>query len=134
MNLPTNPKQPHLVYGNDPSNMRVMYVSSSDFPRPMVLYWNLEDIHVNVSIGSSATYSAIDICEEAANIEAQNLFRDPGFTHTVEMNNLEPDTRYYYQVGNDEHGWSDIYTFRSAPNHSRSVRFVAFGDEDITEA
>ena len=65
---------------------------------------------------------------------AQNLFRDPGFTHTVEMYNLDPDTRYAYRVGNDEHGWSDEYNFQSAPSGSRTVRFVGFGDQSFSQA
>ena len=54
-----------------------------------------------VAIGNygSATYNEKEMCEEPANQVAQNLFRDPGFTHTVEMINLEPNTRYSYMVG-----------------------------------
>ena len=72
-----------------------------------------------VAMGSSATYNETQLCEESANQVAQNLFRDPGFTHTVEMYNLAPDTRYAYRVGNDEHGWSDEYQFQSAPDQPR---------------
>ena len=74
------------------------------------------------------------MCEESANILAQNLFRDPGFTHTVEMNNLVPDTRYSYRVGNDQIGWSEEYQFQSAPSTPRTVRFVGFGDQSCGEA
>ena len=61
-------------------------------------------------------------------------FKISGFTHTLEMSDLEPDTKYHYQVGNEEHGWSDVFNFKSAPNNPRSVRFVAFGDQDISQA
>jgi len=133
---PTVPKQPHLVYGGDPSNMRVMYVSSSNSPLPMVRYWKFDESSATakVATGTSDTYSATDLCEESANQVAQNLFRDPGFTHTVHMDKLVPDTEYSYQVGNDQHGWSKVFNFRSAPDHPRATRFVAFGDQDITEA
>ena len=44
--LPTAPKQPHLIYAGKPDTMKVMYVSSSTNPPPMVKYWkwvNSED-------------------------------------------------------------------------------------------
>ena len=133
---PTIPKQPHLVYAGIPSKMQVMYVSSSTFPSPSVKYWKSnesEDTAV-VAIGTSATYNQTHMCEESANQVAQNLFRNPGFTHTTEMDELIPDTSYSYQVGNAEHGWSDIFKFQSAPDHTRTVRFVGFGDQDISKA
>ena len=133
---PTAPKQPHLVYGGIPSKMIVMYVSSLPLPAPLVKYWNSIDSEENsyTSIGTSATYDQTQMCEDSANQVAQNLFRDPGFTHTVEMDNLIPDTNYSYRVGNDDHGWSEVFTFKSAPVTPRAVRFVAFGDQSIGEA
>ena len=132
---PTTPKQPHLVYSGIPSKMKVMYVSSSSYPSPSVKYGRSNDSETNwyMSIGTSATYNHTQMCEDPANQVAQNLFRDPGFTHTVEMDKLTPDTSYSYRVGNKE-GWSDIFTFQSAPDITRTVSFVAFGDQDIEEA
>ena len=133
---PTTPKQPHLVYTGIPSKMRVMYVSSSDFPSPSVKYWKSnesEDTAV-VAIGTSATYSHTDLCEDSANQVAQNLFRDPGFTHTIQMDELIPDMRYSYRVGNDEHGWSNAINFQAAPDTRRTVRFVGFGDQSFSRA
>ena len=64
--------------------MRVMYVSSSASPLPSVKYWKLNDSEdtAQVALGTSATYDETQLCEESANQVAQNLFRDPGFTHT----------------------------------------------------
>ena len=61
-------------------------------------------------------------------------FRSPGFIHTVTLNKLVPNTRYYYQYGNDQVGWSKIVSFRSAPSSTRNVLFAAYGDHDIGEA
>ena len=99
--------------------------------------WRLENQSEDTAItafGTSATYNQTHLCEEPANQLAQNLFRDPGFTHTVEMYDLIPDSRYAYRVGNDEDGWSDEYHFQSAPSEPRTVRFVVFGDQDIGQA
>ncbi|MEI6434602.1 MAG: fibronectin type III domain-containing protein [Bacteroidota bacterium] len=50
--------------------------------------------------------------------------------HTVKLNGLTPDTRYYYRCisGNDS---SSVYPFRSQPlpgTAGRHIRFVIFGD------
>ena len=77
---PTSPKQPHLVYGGIPNSMRVMYVSSSNNPSPLVKYWksNESEDSSMVATGTSETYSEMQMCEEPANQFAQNLYRDPG--------------------------------------------------------
>ena len=122
-----------------------MYISSSVSPSPSVRYWRSgesEDSAMISTIGSSATYNAAQLCdapanedkEKWANVVGQQWFRDPGFTHTVEMVDLLPDNGYSYRVGNDEHGWSDVFSFQSAPNSQGPVSFVAFGDADIEEA
>jgi hypothetical protein len=38
-----------------------------------------------------------------------------GALHTVLLEGLEPDTTYYYQCGNDKDGWSDEFSFTTAP-------------------
>ena len=110
--------------------MKVMYVTSSAFPPPSVKYWRSDQSQDEavIAIGTSATYNATQMCEEPSNQVAQNLFRDPGFTHTVEMVYVVPDRRYFYCVGSDEHEWSKVFSFQSAPDYSRTVRFVVFGD------
>ena len=143
--LPTVPKQPHLIYPGNPTSMKVMYISSSDSPMPSVKYWRSEeseDLAMISTQGSSATYTAADLCDAPANQDkekwanaiGQQWFRDPGFTHTVEMVDLLPDNRYSYRVGNDQHGWSEVFSFMSAPNSQKPIRFLAFGDADIEEA
>ena len=87
-----------------------------------------------VTIGDYKYYDETAMCEEPANQVAQNLFRDAGVTHTVEIINLEPNTRYSYMVGNNEHGWSKVFNFKSAPDYPKNVRFVAFGDQEIHES
>merc|ERR1712241_1422528 len=116
--------------------MKVMYVSAYPYPLPMVKYWKSDEpeAFARIEIGISETYNQMQMCEEPANILAQNLFRNPGFTHTIEMIDLEPDTKYFYKVGNGEIGQSDVFSFQSAPNYPRDIRFVAFGDQDISQA
>ena len=40
-------------------------------------------------------------------------FRDPGYIHSVVLSGLSPNTVYFYQVGNDVDGWSQVFQFTS---------------------
>ena len=94
--LPTTPKQPHLVYGGIPSKMRVMYVSSAITPSPMVRYWKStesEETSMTVS-GTSETYSESDMCEAPSNQVAQNLYRNPGIKHISIISEYGLKTHY----------------------------------------
>ena len=47
--------------------------------------------------------------------------------HTVVLKQLQPGTRYFYQFGNDQDGWSDVQTFTSRPAPStKSAKFIAY--------
>mmetsp|Transcript_4421 Transcript_4421/g.12067 ORF Transcript_4421/g.12067 Transcript_4421/m.12067 type:complete len:485 (-) Transcript_4421:91-1545(-) len=55
-----------------------------------------------------------------------------GFHHVAPLLGLKPDTRYYYAVGNDEDGWSDEWSFTTAPSGRaaarRKISVSVFGD------
>ena len=51
-----------------------------------------------------------------------------GYIHDVELTGLSPDTTYYFICGGDNGGWSDERSFRTAPETSTNIRFVAGGD------
>jgi len=45
------------------------------------------------------------------------------------MTDLRPDTRYFYQFGNDADGWSREYTFKSKASPWREdVSFLVYAD------
>jgi hypothetical protein len=75
--------------------------------------------------GVSTSYQASDMCGLPANISAQALYRNPGVIHTVNMTSLKPNTRYYYQFGNDIEGWSDVHSFVSRPQQVGSASWGA---------
>jgi acid phosphatase type 7 len=53
------------------------------------------------------------------------------FNHHVVLSNLQADTLYYYIVGDEIDGWSEEYSFRSAPTSSNlrgNFSFFVFGD------
>ncbi|KAL4419216.1 hypothetical protein ABPG77_010658 [Micractinium sp. CCAP 211/92] len=45
--------------------------------------------------------------------EAGNTTYQSPILHHVLLHDLEPDTRYFYSVGDDEHGWSEELSFRT---------------------
>jgi len=51
-----------------------------------------------------------------------------GYFHNVELTGLGPDTVYYFICGGENGGWSDERSFRTAPETSTNIRFVAEGD------
>lgn len=51
--------------------------------------------------------------------------------HKATMTQLQALTRYYYRVGNDEDGWSGVFTFVSLPSADKPkfpLRFGVYGD------
>jgi hypothetical protein len=44
------------------------------------------------------------MCKGKANTWGPQTFIDPGYMHTILLENLPPSTIYYYHVGTDEHG------------------------------
>lgn len=73
------------------------------------------------------------MCEEPATIRSAQYYIDVGHLHGVELVDLEPNQQYFYQVGNEFQGWSDIYTFKSAPisHASATTRMAIFGDMGV---
>ena len=51
------------------------------------------------------------------------------YVHKAEVNNLSPDTKYQYRVGDSEAGvWSKIGYFTTSGNASDEVNFIVFAD------
>lgn len=72
---------------------------------------------------SSGSYSSSTQGTSASYYETYN--------HNVVSDVVEPDTLYYYVVGDEENGWSEELTFRSAPLSSKlrnDFSFFVFGD------
>jgi len=75
------------------------------------------------------------LCHAPANQTAQQWFRSPGYIHTVYLDNLSPDTVYYYIYGDDTNGYSDEYSFHTAPMPGTTgIIFVAYGDQSTDSA
>ena len=51
-----------------------------------------------------------------------------GFHHVIKVHKLKPNTSYYYSVGSSEGGWSQEFSFQTAPEGDFAFSLSAFGD------
>jgi len=123
------PTQIHLAYSDRIDQMFVSFVTNSSAHTPRCQYGlNPSSLEWQMN-GTTLTYTASDMCEGTAIIWGPKNFIDPGFMHTILINNLQPSTTYFYRVGSDEDGWSSVYSFTNRPNNEDSeVIIIAFGD------
>ncbi len=170
-NGPDAPATIHLALTEKSDQMRVHF--STGVPRssekrrvPHVLFSkDIESLErsdespsIHMNTGNSTTYQASDMCQAPANQEEPGKFMFPGLLHSVIMNNLEPDTTYYYKVGvidlnlveSIHHNvdmtegamsqvtWSEIYRFQSpippgtmGKDENKPMTFVVYGDQGV---
>ncbi|CAF3665918.1 unnamed protein product [Rotaria sp. Silwood1] len=123
------PTQIHLAYGNRIDQMFVSLVTNSNAYTPRCQYGlNPSSLEWQAN-GTTLTYTASDMCEGRATIWGPQNFIDPGFMHTILLNDLHPSTTYFYRVGTDEDGWSSVYSFTNRPaNGDSEVILIAYGD------
>ena len=133
---PLNYNEPthiHLAYNDRIDQMFVSYLTNSSQYTPQCQYGTDPSALTFQKNGTSTTYKASDMCEGKANITGPQNFIDPGYMHTVVMEDLRPLTTYYYRVGTDEHGWSDIYSFTNRPADSNeAVNLIVYGDMGLS--
>ena len=119
----------HLAYGDRIDQIYVSYLTNSSALVPQCEYGsNPSSLNFRQN-GTSTTYTASDMCEDKATKWGPQTFIDPGYMHTILLENLLPSTQYFYRVGTDQHGWSQIYSFTNRPsNKEQSVYLIAYGD------
>ncbi|CAN8266639.1 unnamed protein product [Cochlearia groenlandica] len=119
------PEQIHLAYTDKLDEMRVMFVSGDGeerFARYGVVKERLDDI----AVARGFRYEREHMCHAPANSTVG--WRDPGWTFDAVMNNLKAGLKYYYQVGSDSKGWSEIHSFVSRDENSEETVAFLFGD------
>lgn len=118
----------HLLWTSGSKEQAVRYASSPS----LLVARRHSSVKVVVS-NDPKKYTAEMMCEEPATIRSAQYYIDVGHLHGVELVDLEPNQQYFYQVGNEFQGWSDIYTFKSAPisHASATTRMAIFGDMGV---
>ena len=133
---PLNYNEPthiHLAYNDRIDQMFVSYLTNSSQYIPQCQYGTDPSSLTFQQNGTSTTYKASDMCEGKANITGPQNFIDPGYMHTVVMEDLRPSMRYYYRVGTNEHGWSEIYSFTNRPaDANEAVNLIVYGDMGLS--
>ncbi|GBC92010.1 Alkaline phosphatase [bacterium HR15] len=104
------PRQVRLSFGDSPTNsIRIMW--QTDQATDTLVEYGETPALGSIAYGQQVTYSL-----------------QTGILHEATLTNLQPDTLYYYRVGDPQNGFSPIYTFRTAPVYPRPFLFTAFGD------
>jgi hypothetical protein len=97
----TTPNQVHVALAGRDANgnhngMAVSWQTQKDTSSSTVLYGTTPGRYTSSATGYSAVYYET-------------------FHHHVVLENLRPNTQYYYQVGDALGGWSQEFSFKSAP-------------------
>ncbi|XP_064405797.1 uncharacterized protein LOC135350876 [Halichondria panicea] len=123
---PNEPLHGHLALTNDITEMVLMWVTR-DATAPQVKWGTTSKQYTVMKNAVSSTYKATDMCASPARDYG---WLDPGMIHKVTLEKLEPQTKYFYIFGDAAYGWSEEYSFTSAPETGPNVitRVLAFGD------
>ncbi|XP_010523486.1 PREDICTED: probable inactive purple acid phosphatase 2 [Tarenaya hassleriana] len=119
------PEQIHLAYTDAVDEMRVMFVAGDGEER-YVRYGEAKERLGAVTAARGMRYERDHMCDAPANSSIG--WRDPGWVFDIVMKNLKGGIRYYYQVGSDSGGWSDVLSFVARNENSDETVAFMFGD------
>ncbi|KAG2301648.1 hypothetical protein Bca4012_059888 [Brassica carinata] len=119
------PEQIHLSYTDTINEMRVMFVTGDGEER-FARYGEAKERLDDTAPARGVRYERERMCHAPANTTVG--WRDPGWTFDAVMKRLKPGVRYYYQVGSDSKGWSEIHSFVSRDDNSDQTLAFMFGD------
>ncbi|KAL4439452.1 hypothetical protein ABPG77_008781 [Micractinium sp. CCAP 211/92] len=124
---PNLPMQGHLSLTDVPGEVMAQWVTRDAGSRPSVRWGTQPSDLAATAAGRSLTYGRGDMCGPPANTTG---WFEPGWLHAAAMAGLQPSTRYFYQYGDEELGWSEVESFVSppAPGTASTVRLLAIAD------
>jgi len=123
---PDQPQHGHLSLTNDPSQMRVMWISGNG-DAPTVWYGSAKNKLDFKASATTKTYKREDMCAFPAT--SVFAFVDPGLIHDALLTGLKPGLRYYYRFGSEK-AMSPIYNFTTplAAGDPTPHKFIVYGD------
>jgi hypothetical protein len=95
----SQPKQVHLSWSGEKTNTSTTITVS----------WISENPKSTEFVSYGSKDSGFSIVKATSILNSDKAFRK------AEIENLKPSTIYSYRCGSDESGWSEYYTFRTAP-------------------
>jgi len=116
-----------LANEKEPQRFRVpheIHLSLTNKPDEMRVTWFTKDMTVESGVFYGDTYGKLVDYARAKDDKLSDL---TGHYHTAVMENLQPDTTYYYYVGSRPEHFSDVYQFHTRRTDG-SVHLIAYGD------
>ncbi len=110
-----------------------LHISLAIPEREQSMAVNVTWIHASDCLEQSVQYGRTpDYNKES---RSQVIHAEYGCVHKSVLADLQPSTRYYYRVGSDMTGWSDMYSFKTAqpPGSSEPFKVAVFGDTQNNE-
>jgi phosphodiesterase/alkaline phosphatase D-like protein len=105
----TTPEQVHIALTGKPEEMSIMWATQSSTKTTTVKYSTNSANLTLTTTGSSSRY-----------------LRSP-YIHAAKLVSLQKDTKYYYQVGDEIGGWSQVFSFHTESD-SLPLVFAVIGD------
>lgn len=110
-----DPQQIHLSLGTDPTNMVLVWATTSHSAGTDVIYGTSKSSLNHKQSGTTDSYTA-------------GSYKSPLF-HYVILSNLAQATTYYYSCGDSSRNiWSSVYSFKTPSSQPKPVTIGCVGD------
>ncbi|KAH0939698.1 hypothetical protein HID58_007159 [Brassica napus] len=121
-----NPKHKDHDHNPLPGTRHLLTESNRDGEERLARYGEVKERLNNTVKARGVSYERERMCHAPANTTIG--WRDPGWTFDAVMKSLKPGVKYYYQVGSESKGWSEIHSFVSRNDDSDQTLAFMFGD------
>jgi acid phosphatase type 7 len=121
------PLQRFVTLGPQPASLRLSWVTR-DSVQPLARWGTASGVYGHSAPAVDSAIARAELCGPPATTVG---WMEPGIIHTVDLLNLLPATRYYYQFGDAQLGnWSAEFSVYSPPAVASNTSFVmlAYGD------
>ncbi len=119
------PTAAHLSLTSNPKEMKLQWTSAT-VSAPTVKWSTQSQTYSQTAAANATTYKQSDLCGPRA---TDIGWRDPGIFYTAVMNDLLPNTKYYYVFGDSAtNTWSDERVMYTPHPKESNTHVLIFGD------